>query len=140
MYAIFSCVRVWLFLFLWAFTFDRRKKSKVRRVKAVKHRGLRSLGKGVLISVINILPIPYFCALGAALNVNGQVTYHFLAIATFMLAAAAGSFTALYIYILGFERIQRKAVKLTKYTNYFMAALMLVLVILTLIRMFYTDK
>lgn len=129
-----------IFILMGIYFLIAAKKSKVRRVKAVKHRGLRSLGKGVLISVINILPIPYFCALGAALNVNGQVTYHFLAIATFMLAAAAGSFTALYIYILGFERIQRKAVKLTKYTNYFMAALMLVLVILTLIRMFYTDK
>ncbi len=129
-----------IFILMGIYFLIAAKKAKVRRVKAAKHRGLRSLGKGVLISAINILPIPYFCALGAALNVSGQVSYHFFNIATFMLAAAAGSFTALYIYVLGFERIQRKAVNLTKYTNYFMAALMLVLVILTLIRMYYTDK
>lgn len=129
-----------IFILMGIYFLITAKKAKVRRVKPVKHRGMRSLGKGILISAINILPIPYFCALGAALNVSGQVSYHVVAIATFMLAAAAGTFTSLYIYVLCFQRIERKAMNLTKYTNYFMAVLMLILVILTLIRMYYTDK
>lgn len=112
------------------------KKGRVKRVKSVKHKGMRSVGKGALISAINVLPIPYFCALGAALNVSGGVSYDFVAIAVFMLAASSGSFTSLYFYVIGFQRIEKKAVNLTKYTNYFMAVLMLILVILTLIRMY----
>ncbi|MGB3775944.1 MAG: LysE family transporter [Leeuwenhoekiella sp.] len=128
-----------IFILMGIYFLITAKRARVKRVKPVKHKGLRSMGKGILISAINILPIPYFCALGAALNVSGQVTYHFGAIATFMLAAALGTFTALYMYVLGFQRIERRSVNLTKYTNYFMAALMLVLVILTLVRMYFTD-
>lgn len=125
-----------IFIIMGIYFLITAKKARVKRVKPVKHRGLRSLGKGALIAAINILPIPYFCALGAALNVSGSVSYDFVAIAAFIFAASSGSFTALYIYVLCFERIEKKAVNLTKYTNYFMAALMLVLVILTLIRMY----
>lgn len=115
------------------------KKAKVKQLEGTKHSGLHSLGKGVLISSLNVLPMTYFCALGVGLNIESGMQHEILSIGMFMLAAALGTFAALYLYILGFERIEKKAVKLTRYTNYFMAGLMVVLIILTLIRM-YNDQ
>ena len=126
-----------IFILLAVYFFLAAKKGKVKKVREPKHEGLKSIGKGMLISAINILPIPYFCTAGAFLNVSVSVSYNFLAVATFMLAAAVGTFTALYLYVIGFNRIENKSRSLSKYTNYFMAGLMVVLVILTVIRMYY---
>ena len=84
-------------------------------------------------------PIPYFCALGAALNVSGKVEYDIIAISFFIAAAVLGTFTTLYLYVIFFARIENKSASFAKYSNYFMAGLMLVLVIITLIRTIYFE-
>jgi len=126
-----------IFLIMAVFFFIKAKRSKVPKVKLSKNRGLKSLGKGMMISALNILPIPYFCALGAALNVSGKVDYDIVAISFFVVAAAMGTFTALYFYVIFFARIQKRATSFTKYSNYFMACLMVILMIITLVRSIY---
>ncbi|WP_035335525.1 LysE family translocator [Dokdonia sp. PRO95] len=128
-----------IFLIMAVFFFMKAKRGKVPKVKLSKNRGLKSLGKGMMISVLNILPIPYFCALGAALNVSGKVEYDIVAITFFVLAAALGTFTALYFYVIFFARIQSRATTFTKYSNYFMAGLMVILMIITLVRTIYFE-
>ena len=98
--------------------------------------GIRSVLKGLMIGALNIFPIPYFVALGAALNVNGNVEYHLLNNAVFVLAAGLGTFSTLYLYALFFAKIESEGNFFAKYSNYFMAGLMLVLVIITFIRIF----
>ncbi len=128
-----------IFLIMAVFFFVKAKRSRVKKVKISKHAGIRSLGKGMMVSVLNVLPIPYFCALGAALNVSGKVEYDVMAISLFIAAAVLGTFTALYLYVIFFVRIENKSASFAKYSNYFMAALMLVLVIITLIRTIYFE-
>lgn len=119
------------------FFFVKAKRSKVKEVKIPKNAGLRSLGKGVMVSVLNVLPIPYFCALGVGLNVSGKVEYDVIAIFFFVIAAAFGTFTALYFYATFFAKITNRGASFAKYSNYFMAGLMFVLVIITLVRTLY---
>lgn len=126
-----------VFAILAIFFFVKAKQNKVQQVKVSKNRGLKSLGKGVMIAVLNILPIPYFCALGVGLNVGGKVNYDVLAISVFILAAGLGTFFALYLYATFFARITDKGNSFAKYSNYFMAVLMVILVIVTLVRSFY---
>ncbi len=128
-----------IFLFLAIFFFIKAKRSRVKKVTISKSRGIKSLGKGMMVSVLNILPIPYFCALGAALNVSGKVSYDVLAISMFIAAAVLGTFTALYLYVIFFVRIDNRSASFAKYSNYFMAGLMLVLVVITLIRTVYFE-
>lgn len=128
-----------VFLIMAVFFFIKAKRASVQNVKVPKNAGLRSLGKGMMMSALNVLPIPYFCALGAALNVSGKVSYDIMAISIFMIAAALGTFAALYGYVFFFGRINKKSESFAKYSNYFMAALMLVLVIFTLIRILYYE-
>ena len=111
-----------------------------RRQKAVEvspTSGVRSIMKGIMIGALNVFPIPYFVALGAALNVNGNVEYHVLNNTVFVLAASLGTFTTLYLYALFFAKIEAEGTIFARYSNYFMAGLMLILVIITFIRIFY---
>lgn len=95
-----------------------------------------SIFKGMLVAVLNVFPIPYFVAIAGAMNVGGGVSYDWSLIFSFVIAAAIGSFTTLYFYVLSFIRIEEKAEEVAKYSNYFMAALMMVLVLITLIRIY----
>ncbi|HET8855000.1 MAG TPA: LysE family transporter [Salinimicrobium sp.] len=122
---------------LMAIYFYISAKKKAKEVEVSGSDGIKSLLKGMVISALNIFPIPYFCAVGTALNVSGTVDYHIFQILVFILSAALGTFTCLYIYVSFFARIEEKAMYFSKYSNYFMAALMLVLVLITLIRIFY---
>ncbi len=128
-----------IFIFMAIFFFIKAKRGKVKNVKISKHSGIRSLGKGMMMGVLNVLPIPYFCALGAALNVSGKVDYDILAITIFIAAATAGTFTALYGYVVFFDKISKKSESFAKYSNYFMAILMVVLVVVTLVRTVFFE-
>lgn len=96
-----------------------------------------SIFKGMLVAILNVFPIPFFVVIATALNVGGNVEYHWTIMLVFVLAASLGSFTTLYFYVFSFWKIEDKTAVFTKYSNYFMAALMLVLVLITLIRIFY---
>lgn len=97
-----------------------------------------SIFKGMLIAALNIFPIPYFVAIAGALNVGVGDSYDWSRIVAFILAASMGSFTTLYLYVLSFIRIEKQAEAFSRYSNYFMAALMLVLVIVTILRIYYS--
>lgn len=112
-------------------------KRKQKEVEVSPTSGVRSILKGVMIGALNVFPIPYFVALGAALNVNGNVEYHLLNNTVFVLAASLGTFTTLYLYALFFAKIEAQGTFFARYSNYFMAGLMLVLIIITFIRIFY---
>lgn len=99
--------------------------------------GNKSIIKGMIIAMLNVFPIPFFVALGAAINVGGDLSYYWVNILVFVIAASVGTFTTLYTYVLFFHRIEAKTETFSEYSNYFMAALMLVLVIITFIRIFY---
>lgn len=112
-------------------------KRRQREVEVNPTSGVKSILKGIMIGALNIFPIPYFVALGAALNVNGNVEYHLLNNTVFVLAASLGTFTTLYLYALFFAKIEAEGTIFARYSNYFMAGLMLILVIITFIRIFY---
>lgn len=96
-----------------------------------------SIFKGMLVAGLNIFPVPYFVAIAGALNIGVGNAYDWTRIIAFVLAASLGSFTSLYAYVLSFVRIEKQAEAISKYSNYFMTALMLILVIVTLIRIYY---
>ena len=124
-----------IFLLLGIYFFVKaRKRATKKNIKLSKHGIVRSFFKGAMISAFNILPIPFFCAVGTALNLKGTVDYDIGTISTFTLAAGAGTFVMLYIYALSFLRIEVKEEKFVKNSNYIMAILMGLLMIVTLIR------
>ena len=124
--------------FLMAIYFFVKAKQRRTKIKVYKHAGSRSLFKGAMMSMINVLPIPYFCTIAAAMSVSGKIEYDALRIVIFGIAAGTGTFVTLYFYVFSFLKIEKKTASITKYSNYFMGILMLVLVMLTLARIIYT--
>lgn len=112
-------------------------KRRAKEVELAPHGFAKSFFKGMAISALNIFPIPFFVAIGTALNINGEVSYDIIHIITFVLAAALGTFTTLYFYVISFLKIEDKSEFISKYSNYFMAFLMLILIIFTLIRIYF---
>ena len=124
-----------MFLLLGIYFFIKaRRRSAKKKIKLSKHGVMRSFLKGAMISFFNILPIPYFCAIGTALNLKGTVDYDIATMVSFVSAAGAGTFVMLYIYAISFLNIEIKEERFAKRSNYFMALLMVVLMMITLVR------
>lgn len=115
---------------------------KARHKKGVTHNRRKakaqSLFKGMLIASLNVFPIPYFVAIAGAMDLSGGIEYDWSLIVSFSAAASLGSFTSLYLYVELFDKIEKKADSFARYSNYFMAALMLVLIVVALVRIFNT--
>lgn len=126
-----------IFFFMAIYFFAKAKQNKTK-IKEYKHDETRSFFKGVMISALNVLPIPYFCAIAAGMSVSGKMEYDALRITAFTIAAGTGTFVTLYFYVISFLKIEKKTASITKYSNYFMGILMLILVIITLARIIYT--
>jgi len=124
--------------FLMAIYFFVKAKQRRTKIKVYKHAGSRSLFKGAMMSAINVLPVPYFCTIAAAMSVSGKIEYDAVRIIIFGIAAGTGTFVTLYLYAFSFLKIVKKTASITKYSNYFMGTLMLILVMLTLARIIYT--
>ncbi|WP_024768191.1 LysE family translocator [Aquimarina macrocephali] len=124
--------------FFMAIYFFAKAKQKSTKIKVYRNNDTRSFFKGVMMSAINVLPIPYFCAIAAGMSVSGKIEYDTLRITAFIIAAGAGTFVTLYFYVFSFLKIEKKTASIAKYSNYFMGILMLVLVVITLARIIYT--
>ncbi|WBL25964.1 LysE family translocator [Zunongwangia sp. HGR-M22] len=124
-----------IFIILGVYFFIQAKNKKGAPSHS-KKKNKNSLYKGMLIAALNIFPIPYFCAIAGGFNVGVGVSYNWFKIIAFAAAASLGSFTSLYLYVLSFIKIESKAEKFAKYSNYFMAGLMLILVIVTIFRIY----
>lgn len=124
--------------FFMAIYFFAKAKQRSTKIKVYRNSDTRSFFKGVMMSAINVLPIPYFCAIAAGLSVSGKIEYDALRIIIFIIAAGAGTFVTLYFYVFSFLKIEKKTASITKYSNYFMGVLMLILVVITLARIIYT--
>ena len=129
-------VVIFLLLGIYFFIKGRKRASTKKKIKLSQHGVIRSFFKGAMISAFNILPIPYFCMVGAALNLKGTVEYDLATIWSFILAAASGTFVMLYIYAVSFLKIDVQPATFARRSNYFMALLMGILTVVTLFRVF----
>lgn len=109
-----------------------KSKDEIRKSKSS-----RSFLNGLLIAVLNVFPIPYFVVLSTVFGSEFNFEFTTLNIILFALSAALGTFTTLYAYIAFFIKIENKTTRFKKYSNYFMAALMLILACVTVWRIYY---
>ena len=88
-------------------------------------------------AALNLLTIPYYSGLNAMWNEAGWIKFEAKDITTFVVAAGAGTFSVLYLYTFYFDKLETKTNRFSKNSNYILSALMLVLLVITLIRIFY---
>lgn len=128
---------VFAFFAVYFLVIASKNKVKKKRVVEVKRKNL--FFKGMLISFFNVLPIAYFCGLNAAWNVSGWIKFELTDILIFIFAAGLGTFAMLYMYVFYFDKLEAKTDYFSRYSDYILSALMGILLIITLIRLFYAD-
>lgn len=111
---------------------------KEKNIQTNKYGAKRFLG-GVLVALVNVFPIPYFVSISTLFNPADHADFSWWTIVLFSLAAAAGSFTSFYIYVISFLKIEKHTKKFSTYSNYFMAGLMTVLTGITVFRLFFME-
>ena len=92
--------------------------------------------RGVFVSSLNIFPIPYFVVLSTLFTPVNEIEFSLQIKLLFALSAALGSMTTFLSYVYFFDKIIKQNDTFKQYSNYFMAVLMLCLVIITLFRIY----
>ena len=127
-----------VFAFFAIYFFVLARKEGQKPVKMVKVSKKNSYFKGLLLAALNLLTIPYYSALNAMWNASGWIKFEFWDIAVFILSAGCGTFAVLYIYTVYFNKLDSRTSTFSKNSNYVLSGLMLILLVFTLIRIFYT--
>lgn len=126
-----------IFAFFAIYFFVIAKRYKEKKFKEVNLSKKNSFYKGLLLAALNLLTIPYYSGLNAMWNEAGWIKFEAQDITTFVVAAGAGTFSVLYLYTFYFDKLETKTNRFSKNSNYILSALMLLLLVITLIRIFY---
>ena len=128
-------IAVFAFFAIYFFLKGRKNKIQLPRVDKVSKRN--SFLKGFLLAAVNLLTIPYYSGLNVMWNASGWIKFEITDILTFVLAAGCGTFSVLYLYVFYFNKLETKTNGFSKNSNYILSALMLLLLVITIIRIFY---
>ena len=79
--------------------------------------------------------IPYYCGVGASLDMMDLLDFSKSTILTFVLGTTLGTFLILYLYIFTAQKISHKIQLMTKNINFILAILTGVLGVITLINL-----
>jgi threonine/homoserine/homoserine lactone efflux protein len=127
-----------VFAFFALFFFLKAKKNKEKPLTLTPISKKNSFFKGVLLAALNFLTIPYYSALNVMWNSSGWIQFAFWDIAIFVFAAGCGSFAMLYLYTVYFNKLEARNSAFSRNSNYVLSLLMLILLVITLIRIYYT--
>ena len=130
-------IAIGVFAFFAVFFFISAKRNKEKKIRMVRVSKKNSYFKGMLLAALNLLTIPYYSGLNAMWNATGLIAFEIWDIATFVFAAGCGSFTVLYLYTFYFNKLEARTNSFSKNSNYILSLLMLILLAITIIRIFY---
>ena len=125
-----------VFFTLAIFFFVKAKKLHKEPFVVVEAKKRNSFSKGVFLALINLLAIPYYSGLNTLFHSQGIMTYKVIDEIFYILAAGSGTFLAMYLYVFYFNKMEHKTNAFSKNSNYILSALMIVLFIITIIRLF----
>lgn len=127
---------VFAFFAIYFFVAARKRKVKIPKKAPISKRN--SYFKGFLLAAFNLLTIPYYSGLNAMWNASGWIQFKITDILTFVISAGMGTFSVLYLYVFYFNKLDAKTGRFSKNSNYILSALMVLLLVITVIRIFYT--
>jgi len=88
---------------------------------------------GMLLSALNVFPIPYQAYMTITLASFGVMDFERLSIITYVTGAAMGTFVMLYVYIFFFDKIKNKAFTSQKNMNYIIGSVTGLVALITFI-------
>ena len=95
--------------------------------------------QGVLMSALNVFPIPYQAYIVTTLLSYQLLSLDNLSIGSYIAGATSGTFIALYIYILFFDKIKNSKITSPKRMNYCIGIITAIVSITTLVSILKTP-
>ncbi|APQ16994.1 LysE family transporter [Maribacter hydrothermalis] len=125
-----------IFFILAIVFFIKGRKQENRPLVLAETKKRNSFSKGVFLALINLLAIPYYSGLNTVFHAHGIMSYRIIDEILFILAAGSGTFFAMYLYIIYFNKWEHKTKSFSKNSNYILSGLMVLLFVITAIRLF----
>lgn len=126
---IFSLLSIYFF---WI----AKKPKKIKADAKVKGKSNRFL-LGMLLSTLNLLPIPFYVFASMSLQASGYFSFNKIPVTCFVSGVVLGSFTVFYIYIVAFKKIEKKTEFLMRNINTIIGSVTTFMAIVTLIKLLY---
>lgn len=122
------------FLFLiitiyFLFIAKEKEKKEEPTIKSKKS----SFFYGMLLSVLNVFPIPYQAYMTVTLSSYGLMDFSKINIFSYIVGVSMGTFIALYLYIIFFDKIKIKSLTSKKNMNYIIGGITGLIAVVTLI-------
>ncbi|WP_194766690.1 LysE family translocator [Tamlana sp. I1] len=95
--------------------------------------------QGILLSALNVFPIPYQGYITIMLASYGWMTFERLDIISYVAGSVMGTFVVLYLYVFFFEKIHSKTLTSQKNMNRIIGGITLIIAIITLINIIFKD-
>lgn len=124
-FGIFGTLTVY---FLWI-----AKKPKIKQPKIKKYSEKKRFFLGMLLSVLNFFPVPYYVFVSISLSSYALFSFDITSVFLFVSGAVLGSAVVFYFYIIFFEKIEKRADYLLKNMNTIIGCITGIISIITLI-------
>lgn len=124
-FGIFGTLTVY---FLWI-----AKKPKIKQPKIKKYSEKKRFFLGMLLSVLNFFPVPYYVFVSISLSSYALFSFDITSVFLFVSGAVLGSVLVFYFYIIFFEKIEKRADYLLKNMNTIIGCITGIISIITLI-------
>jgi len=126
-----------LFAVLALFFFVKGYRRTKKVIALQKSDSKNSFIKGFFLAWLNFLQIPFYSWLNTVLHKQQIMNFEIIDEIIFIVAAAFGTFLVMYFYVFYFNKLESKTNWFSKNSNYVLGALMLLLLCITLIRVYY---
>jgi threonine/homoserine/homoserine lactone efflux protein len=90
---------------------------------------------GMLLSSLNLLPIPFYVFASMSLQASGYFSFDKIPLAEFVIGVVLGSFTVFYTYIVAFKKIEKKTEFLMRNINIIIGSVTTFMAVVTLFKL-----
>ena len=115
------------------FLFIAKASTKQQIQPKIKSKHSRFF-QGMLMSAINVFPIPYQAYMTITLASVGWLNFEQTSIVSYVAGAGMGTFVMLYVYIFFFDKIKSKSFTSQKNMNYIIGGITGIISVLTIIK------
>jgi threonine/homoserine/homoserine lactone efflux protein len=128
-------IGLFIFIALTIYFFWKAKKPKPLKSEIKVRSKTNRFFLGMLLSVLNIFPIPYYVFVSITLSTYGYFSFLQTFIFTFVGGVVAGSFLVFYLYIVYFKKGEAKSSFLINNGNYIIGTITGIVSILTFLKL-----
>ncbi|MCF8321462.1 MAG: lysine transporter LysE [Flavobacterium sp.] len=132
-------IGLFLFLAITLFLFWTASKPKKIKQEIKLHSKSNRFFLGMLLSGLNLFPIPFYVFVSVTLSSFGLFYFNSLTVYSFVSGVGMGSFTVFYWYILYFKNHQSKSDYLIKNGNYIIGSITGIISLITFFKLITTN-